>query len=101
MFDRYKDKITIYNAELRQDVLNVRLIYVNTSLALVSSIKAGETIEKTVGTFGTSLKKIKATKEQIEKKQEKTKKAIEKRKAITDNTSIRISSMLEDDDENF
>lgn len=101
MFDRYKNKIIIRDANLRQDVLNVRLIYVNTSLALVSSIKAGEMIEKTVDVFGTSLKEIKATKEQIEKKQEKTKKAIEKRKEIADNTSIRISSMLEDDDENF
>lgn len=66
MFDRYKNKMLITSASLREDLLNTRLIYVKTSLALVSSLKAGESVQNTVTVFTETMGTIATTKERIE-----------------------------------
>lgn len=99
MFDRYKNKMLITSASLREDLLNNRLIYVNTSLALVSSLKAGEGVQTTVAFLGNSLETMKDKKTDIEQKLRTSEDRIKATRRIGSAASNRISLLQKEDDE--
>lgn len=99
MFDRYKNKMLITSVSLREDLLNTRLIYVNTSLALVSSLKAGENVQTTINYLGSSLETMADKKKSIESKLQTSTDRVEKTKKIGEDASKRVASLLKEDDE--
>ena len=99
MFDRYKNKMLITSASLREDFLNTRLIYVHTSLALLSSLKAGESVQTTIDYLGDSLETMADKKKSIKSKLCTSIDRVEKIKKIGEDTSKRIGFLLKDDDE--
>lgn len=103
LFDRYKNKMLITSASLREDLLNTRLIYTNTSLALVSSIKAGKSVQNTVSVFIGTIETVATTKKQIGSNVTNTAHNVVASKKIGTATSNRISSLLEkeNDEEDF
>ena len=56
MFDRYKADLQISSAQLRIDILNTRLIYTSSTLALVSSIETGYHVAETMKFAGQILR---------------------------------------------
>lgn len=52
MFDRYKANLEIKTAQLRMDLLNTKLIYTSSTLALVSSVKTGHHVVDTMKMTG-------------------------------------------------
>lgn len=104
MFDRYKNKMLITSTFLREDLLNIRLIYSNTSLALVSSLKAGESVQTTINYLGHSLETIENRRGRIEANMQNSADRVKEANEIGNDTSETISSLLkkeEDNEEDF
>lgn len=99
MFDRYKNRMLITSASLREDLLNNRLIYVNTSLALVSSLKAGEGVQTTIAFLGDSLETMKDKRTNIEQNLQKSVDRIEETTRRGNDVSNRINSLLQKEDD--
>jgi len=99
MFDRYKAKLEIKSAQLRMDLLNTKLIYTSSTLALVSSVKTGHHVVDTIKMTGHTIMEMSdksfKTKQNILESDNILK--IEEKKLKK--TSEKIQSLFNDDNE--
>lgn len=99
MFDRYKAKLEIKSAQLRMDLLNTKLIYTSSTLALVSSVKTGHHVVDTIKLTGHTIMEMSdksfKTKQNILESDNILK--IEEKKLKK--TSEKIQSLFNDDNE--
>ena len=98
MFDRYKANLEIKSLQLRMDLLNTKLIYTSSTLALVSSIKTGHHVVDTMKIAGQSImemgdKSIKTKQNLID-----SAKILESEEKKSKQISVKIELLLEDND---
>ena len=100
MFDRYKANLEIKTAQLRMDLLNTKLIYTSSSLALVSSIKTGYIVRGTMDYTGNSIVEMGEKSKIIKQNLQDGGSVIHEAEIRAELISDKISALLEDDDEN-
>ena len=99
MFDRYKANLEIKTAQLRMDLLNTKLIYTSSTLALVSSVKTGHHVVDTMKMTGHTIMEMSdkslKTKQNLIDSDNILK--IEEKKVKQ--TSMKIKSLFDDENE--
>ncbi len=99
MFDRYKSNLQIKSMQLRMDLLNTKLIYTNTSLALVSSIKTGHVVVETMNIAGQEIVNMGGKSMQTKQNIDAGNKILDEAKSRSENVSKAIADLLKDDDD--
>lgn len=100
MFDRYKANLQIKSTQLRMDLLNTKMIYTSSSLALISSIKTGKTVIETMVFAGQSINEMAGKSKQTKQNQIDTNIILGKEENRAVQTSD-IIGHLKADDEDF
>ena len=102
MFDRYKANLEIKSLQLRMDLLNTKLIYTSSTLALVSSIKTGHKVVDTMKMTGQSIMEMSGKSANTKKNLLDSAKILESEEMKVKQTSMKIKSLFDDEnEENF
>lgn len=100
LFDRFKAKLQITSQKLRIDLLNTKMIYTSSSLALVSSIKTGHIVGSTLDSAGRSFNEMGEKSNRIKQNLKDGENVIREAENRAEHVSNRISALLEEDDNN-
>jgi hypothetical protein len=100
LFDRFKANLQITSQKLRIDLLNTKMIYTSSSLALVSSIKTGYNVRQTLDFEGRSIVEMGGKSKRIKQNLKDGENVIHEAKKRAEKVTGRISTLLEEDDDN-
>lgn len=101
MFDSYKENLQIKSMQLRMDLLNTKMIYTSSSLALISSIKTGKTVIGTMVFTKQQITEIGDKRERIMGNQTKANISLDNTEDRVSQTSEKIKALSADDEEDI
>lgn len=101
MFDRYKTKMQISSQQTRMDLLNTKLIYTSSSLAIVSSVKTGKNVINTMAFAGQSIAEMGGKSLSTKRNQSETRQVLDNAEKTANRSSDLIGALLDDNEEDF